>query len=84
LTGGDDGVQLQQDGGGDDSLSLGGLEPVDLPAGQVPVAASRAALSTRHQRRDSQIAYALGQLFFCDYCRSAEYPTTAKFGEAGA
>jgi hypothetical protein len=36
--GGDDGVQLPQDRAGDDGLGLGGLEPVGLPAGQVPVA----------------------------------------------
>src|SRR5206468_2096694 len=38
LTGGDDGVQLAQDGRGDHGLGLGRGEPVVLAAGQVLVA----------------------------------------------
>ena len=38
VPGGDNGVQLPPDRGGDDGLGLGGLEPVGGAAGQVPVA----------------------------------------------
>jgi hypothetical protein len=38
LAGGDDGVQVAQEGGGEDGLGLGGSQFVVLAGGQVPVA----------------------------------------------
>jgi Plasmid pRiA4b ORF-3-like protein len=74
LPGGDDGVQVPQDRGGDDGLRLGGRELVLLPAGQVRIRCSgRSSRATASEEelheaefRLADVAHA-GERFRYDY-----------------